>query len=303
MSRLAALLLVARAGARRGAATSAAALHPDLYFRQVRAGDQIALDASELSAFARQMNNFMYLVGDRRTGDCVVVDGCWAPDELAALAAADNMTLRAAIATHYHWDHIGGAVDLGRRGGAGKVVVPGLAELLAPPHDLPAHVPHWELDAAAAQIGVAPDALRPLADGQCMAVGGFGLEFLHTPGHSPGSMCIRVSAGLRGGANATDGAANATDDAADATDDDGPEDVLLITGDTVFPGSCGRLDLPGSDARVMYDSLRRLAALPESLVIFPGHGYNGASSTIGAEKRTGLLRPMTREQWDRSMVR
>ena len=73
--------------------------------------------------------------------------------------------------------------------------------------------------------------------------------------------------------------------------------------DTVFPGSCGRLDLPGSDARVMYDSLRRLAALPESLVIFPGHGYNGASSTIGAEKRTGLLRPMTREQWDRSMVR
>ena len=67
MSRLAALLLVARAGARRGAGTSAAALHPDLYFRQVRAGDQIALDASELSAFARQMNNFMYLVGDRRT--------------------------------------------------------------------------------------------------------------------------------------------------------------------------------------------------------------------------------------------
>ena len=59
MSRLAALLLVARAGARRGAATSAAALHPDLYFRQVRAGDLIALDASELSAFARQMNNFM----------------------------------------------------------------------------------------------------------------------------------------------------------------------------------------------------------------------------------------------------
>ena len=100
-----------------------------------------------------------------------------------------------------------------------------------------------------------------------------------------------------------DAGPNATDDAASATDDDGPEDVLLITGDTVFPGSCGRLDLPGSDARVMYDSLRRLAALPESLVIFPGHGYNGASSTIGAEKRTGLLRPMTREQWDRSMVR
>ena len=123
-----------------------------------------------------------------------------------------------------------------------------------------------------------PSAEKALEEGDVVRVGGVQLRVLHTPGHSPGSITLVAS-------------------------DADQVARLALTGDTVFPGSCGRLDLPGSDARVMCDSLRRLAALPESLVIFPGHGYNGASSTIGAEKRTGLLRPMTREQWDRSMVR
>ncbi len=110
-------------------------------------------------------------------------------------------------------------------------------------------------------------------------------------------MCIRVSesgAGPASGAAASGAAAGATA---------GGTDLLLVSGDTVFPGSCGRLDLPGSDPRVMYDSLRKLAALPDALPIYPGHSYGGASSTVGAEKAGGLLRDMTRSEWNRMMVR
>jgi hypothetical protein len=81
-------------------------------------------------------------------------------------------------------------------------------------------------------------------------------------------------------------------------------DLLLLSGDTVFPGSCGRLDLPGSDPGIMYDSLRTLAALPDALPVYPGHSYGGSSSTIGREKATGLLRDdISRTQWMRMMAR
>jgi glyoxylase-like metal-dependent hydrolase (beta-lactamase superfamily II) len=88
-----------------------------------------------------------------------------------------------------------------------------------------------------------------------LAVGRLALTFLHTPGHTPGSQCFLV-------------------------------DGRLISGDTLFIGSCGRTDLPGSDPAEMYYSLtQRLAALPDETILFPGHNYGGASSTIGDEKR------------------
>ena len=104
-------------------------------------------------------------------------------------------------------------------------------------------------------------------------------------------------------------------------------------GDTIFPGSCGRLDLPDSDVSAMFDSLQVLRTLPEALILYPGHGYSGPKTTVeaekrtlqvasytstlttlpfshklqvtshelqvGAEKRTGLLRDFSREQWNR----
>jgi glyoxylase-like metal-dependent hydrolase (beta-lactamase superfamily II) len=300
--------------------------------------------------FARQMANFVYLVGDRRSGECAVVDGAWDPKGIVEVARSDGMNVTLHIATHYHWDHIGASEKQGVR-------IPGLRDWVDPhaqgsdlgsPHaPLPAFVPQWEVAAAAAQVGVDEALLTPLSDGQCMALGRFGLEFIHTPGHSPGSMCIRVSDRLRDGAALAAAAAgaggggggggkvageseynNATttttegegeDDGEGGAEETGgddsaalppppppppPSDLLLITGDTVFPGSCGRLDLPDSDPLVMYDSLRKIAALPDGLPIYPGHSYSGASSTIGREKASGLLRPsITREQWKRMMVR
>jgi len=91
--------------------------------------------------------------------------------------------------------------------------------------------------------------------GDVVDVGQVPVKFIHTPGHTPGSQCFLVG---------------------DA----------LVSGDTLFIGSCGRTDLPGSDPAEMYYSLtQRLAALPESTILLPGHNYGGPSSTLGDEKR------------------
>ena len=97
---------------------------------------------------------------------------------------------------------------------------------------------------------------------------------LHTPGHSGGSVCVCVRP------------------------KDGGEPVCLMSGDTIFPGSCGRLDLPDSSKEQMYQSLVKLRALNESIKVYPGHAYSGPSTTIGKEKVQGLLRPFSREQWN-----
>ena len=84
---------------------------------------------------------------------------------------------------------------------------------------------------------------------------------------------------------------------------DGAGADAVMVGDTIFPGSCGRLDLPDSDIDQMFDSLATLRALDDSLVVYPGHAYSGASTTIGREKANGLLRPFTREQWRQMMAK
>jgi len=75
-----------------------------------------------------------------------------------------------------------------------------------------------------------------------------------------------------------------------------PPPLFMISGDTLFPGSCGRVDLPESDAGAMWDSLQVLKEYPDDLVVFPGHAYATANTTISREKRRGLL-GMTRQQW------
>lgn len=272
----------------------ASALPPELYFRQLTVGIDFARDRhSDIHAMARQMNNYVYVLGDKLTREAVVVDAAWDPDGIAELVTKDNMTVISFVATHYHWDHIGGKAQ--------GTVIPGIKEWAA--RGIPVHISSLELDAAAAQTNTDTSRLSPLEDGQCLAVGRFGIELIHTPGHSPGSMCLRVTDQQRENSVTATSSPEAAAGISLSVGNSEAVDLLLITGDTVFPGSCGRLDLPGSDARVMYDSLRRLAALPESLPIYPGHSYGGSSSTIGAEKANGLLREMTRAQWDRMMVR
>src|SRR3954466_13217260 len=167
-----------------------------LYFRQVAAGR----DFPAQDPLAAQMLNFVYLVGDRDTGDCVVIDPAYAIDELLALVAADGMHLAGAIATHYHPDHIGGSLLAGHP-------IEGVADLLerAP---CPVHVQRAEVPWISRAIGLPESHLTGHAPGAALTVGGVELTLLHTPGHTPGSQCVLV-------------------------------DGVVVTGDTLFLDACG----------------------------------------------------------------
>jgi len=192
------------------------------------------------------MQNFVYLVGDPVTRQCVVVDPAWEIDTIVETVAADDMTLIGALVTHTHQDHVGGSLE--SWGMPGRI--PGVEELLGQVATK-IYVHKAELEFLP---GLGSDLVR-VDNHDTLEVGRLRLTFLHTPGHTPGSQCFLV-------------------------------DGRLISGDTLFIGSCGRTDLPGSDPSQMYYSLtQRLGALPEDTILFPGHNYGGASSTIGDEKR------------------
>ena len=158
-------------------------------------------------------------------------------------------------------------------------------------------VPLLEIDDAATSTGTMRSKLSPLDDKQCIKVGNFVLEWLSTPGHSPGGMCVKVSSSKDKEWSTKTGETSMAREVGGGEEGGRGMLLLVLSGDTLFPGSCGRLDLPGSDAALMYDSLQKLAGLPDSLPVFPGHGYGGRQTTVGREKRHGLLRPTTRAQW------
>ena len=91
----------------------------DLYFKQLLAGRDFGLG----DPIAAQMQNFVYLIGDREAGECVVVDPAWAVDDLVDIVEAEDMKLVGALATHYHPDHVGGHIF--------GIDIEGLAELMA----------------------------------------------------------------------------------------------------------------------------------------------------------------------------
>jgi hydroxyacylglutathione hydrolase len=192
------------------------------------------------------MQNFVYLIGDPVARECVVVDPAWEIDTIVETAQARDMTITGALVTHTHQDHVGGS--LASWGMPGRI--PGVEELLGRVK-LKVYVHKAEREFLR---GFGSD-LVAVDNHATLAIGRLTLTFMHTPGHTPGSQCFLI-------------------------------DGRLVSGDTLFIGSCGRTDLPGSDPAQMYESLtQRLAALPDSTILFPGHNYGGPSSTIGDEKR------------------
>jgi glyoxylase-like metal-dependent hydrolase (beta-lactamase superfamily II) len=228
-----------------------------LYFRQLLAGRDIATG----DQIARQMVNFVYLIGDRETGEAVAVDPAYAPGELVDLLEGDGMRLVGALATHYHADHVGGKLF-------GEHAISGVADLLERV-SVPIHVQRdeapWVVRAAGVERG---DLVEHDAD-DVVQVGNISIRLLHTPGHTPGSQCFLVEG-------------------------------RLVAGDTLFLNGCGRTDLPGSDPAAMYDSLvNRLARLPDDTVVYPGHLYTeDPHATQGATKRWNpVLAPRSAEEW------
>ena len=209
---------------------------PRLYLRQLEVGP---------------MQNYVYLIGDPETREAAVVDAAWEIDAIVEAAEADGYRITTDLVTHFHPDHLGGAL-MGHQ-------ITGAAELVA---RVPAKVVihKAELPYVHRLTGLSSSDITPVEGGTDVPVGKLTVKMLHTPGHTPGSQCFLVN---------------------DA----------LVSGDTLFIGSCGRIDLPGSNPEDMYRSLTGvLGKLPETTVLYPGHNYaDRPRSTIGDEKRTNMM--------------
>lgn len=240
------------------------------YFRQLLAGR----DFAQGDQVALQMVNFAYAVGDRETGQALLVDPAYDVGALLDLLEADGMTLAGVLLTHYHADHAGGSL-MGWQ-------IAGLAELLERV-SVPVHVNAAERPWVARSTGVSETELVPHEGGDALGVGAVQIQLLHTPGHTPGSQCFLVSGAGVSGAGVSGAAGGA----------------LLISGDTLFLQGCGRTDLPGSDPDAMYESLRRLARLPDDVTVFPGHRYSEEprASMQSVRGSNVALQPLGREEW------
>ncbi len=226
------------------------------YFRQLLAGRDFAVT----DRIAQQMVNFCYLIGDRATNECVVVDPAYDVAGLVAVAEADGMRLTGALITHYHPDHCGGDMM--------GFAIEGVERLLEI-NPVPIHVQADEVPWVLRVTGCAETDLVAHSSGDVVTVGEVPITLIHTPGHTPGSQCF-----MAGG--------------------------CLVAGDTLFLDGCGRTDLPGGDPEELYLSLtQRLAAVPDDTVLFPGHQYSPASSASMAETRAHniVFKPKTAEQW------
>ncbi len=185
------------------------------------------------------------LLGNELTHDAIVVDPGDDIPHILALLARHSFTLKQIIVTHAHIDHIAGAQQLKQITGA---------LILYNQLDLPLVA---MMDVQAGWLGIPVPRVAPpdddLAHGKSVGIPGLAADVLHTPGHTPGSVCLHL-----------------------------PQHALLLAGDTLFAGTVGRTDLPGGDTRTLIHSIHEhLLTLPESTLVIPGHG---GTTTIAEER-------------------
>ena len=184
----------------------------------------------------------VHVLADARTREAIAIDT--ATPSLAWIAdelAARDWTLKLIVSTHGHWDHIGDNAAVAEHTGADIAVHPLDRARLTNPQSV--FVPFEVLPSVPAV---------DLAEGGLITFGEIRLRVLHTPGHTEGSVCLLA-------------------------EDEG----LLYSGDTLFAGAWGRVDLPGGDPDAMVASLGRLLGLEDGVGVFPGHGQ---TTTIGRER-------------------
>jgi hydroxyacylglutathione hydrolase len=246
-----------------------------LRLEQWLAGRDFALD----DPTAAQMINFVYLVADDVTRTALLVDPAWDVDGLVARVQREGYTLVGTLATHYHPDHVGG--DLW------GTPVDGIARVAKIAPDARVHAHEADAPWIERVTGIPPRDLALHAGGDALELGSVKVEFVHTPGHTPGSTCFLVS-----------------DPATPADRPGSREQPALVSGDTLFVQGCGRVDLPGSDPDEMYRTLtQRLAKLDPTTILYPGHDYGPTpTSTLAAERRANpSLRLDSLEAWRRVM--
>lgn len=185
-----------------------------------------------------------YLVGCSATKEALLIDPGDDGGRLLALAAKLGLTVKTVINTHGHFDHVGANRPVIERSGAALLIHASDAPFLPRIRE---HAARYGLD-----VQPSPAPTRLLHGGETIAVGELQVRVIHTPGHTPGGICLHV-------------------------------DGHLFSGDTLFADSVGRTDLPGGDHDTIVASIReKLFSLPDATIVHPGHGPD---TTIGREKR------------------
>jgi glyoxylase-like metal-dependent hydrolase (beta-lactamase superfamily II) len=193
-------------------------MNPELCIKQIEIGP---------------MENFSYLIGDRKTHEAFIVDPAWDAGSIINVAKKENFQIVGTLLTHTHFDHINALSDLAKETNNVAYI-------------------HTKEAGSVKEMGIN---VRKTEDRDKIMLGGIEINVIHTPGHTPGSQCFLVEGNL-------------------------------FSGDTLFINACGRCDLQGSDPKDMYQSLKRLSALPDETVVYPGHNYaDEPTSTIGKEKK------------------
>ncbi|MEI6609294.1 MAG: MBL fold metallo-hydrolase [Deltaproteobacteria bacterium] len=190
---------------------------------------------------------FAYLVGDTVTGDALVIDPADNAKEIIAVAKENKLKINYIVNTHGHVDHIGGNADMQKLTGAKIIAHEDDALMLT-------STPAMMLKMFGAKQSPPADIL--VKDGAIISTGNIELKVIHTPGHSPGGICLFTPG-------------------------------YVFTGDTLFVEAVGRTDLPGGSWQTMYNSIQtKLFTLPDDTKVMPGHNYGRTpTSTIGHEKK------------------
>jgi len=226
-----------------------------LYFRQLLAGR----DFAKGNQIARQMVNFAYVIGDRETGEALLIDPTYGVTDLLDLLAADAMTPVGVLATHYHPDHVGGSL--------GGHHIDGIAALLEQV-SVPIHVQSAEVPWVQRTTGVSSE-LVAHESGDVVMVGEIPVTLLHTPGHTPGSQCFLVEGAMLSG------------------------DTLFLEGcgRTDLPGS--------NPQEMYRTLTARLASVPDATMLFPGHLYSEEPCQTMERTRAFnfVLAPRSESEW------
>ncbi len=174
-----------------------------------------------------------YVVWGEGSSACCVIDPGYEPERILSFLAREGLTLEAILLTHGHFDHVGGVRDLVAETGCRVFLHP--EDLSLPPMLTAGSIPYTDT----------------YGEGSVLNLAGLSFRVLHTPGHTPGSVCLLA-------------------------------DGTMFSGDTLFSGSCGRTDLPGGSRAKMTASLKRLSMLEENCRVLPGHG---PGTTLSEEKQ------------------
>jgi len=192
----------------------------------------------------RRFGTNSYLVEDEDTRDAVVIDSNLEPDLVIDLARHRGVDVKAIVLTHTDLDHIAGLHELRQAFGPVPIAV----------HDTEREVVEAgkPLRREFGPLATRLELVVSLREGEPFRAGSLEFDVLHTPGHSPGGVSLKI-------------------------------DGFLFTGDALFAGSIGRSDFANSDGRALIDGIReKLLGLPDDLIVYSGHG---PATTIGRERR------------------